>query len=89
MAVTGDKTRVVKMTAAADEITGKRILQAIVWNKPSTAGHNLFIEDSAGNRILEFSGLANRSEFLLMCDLPVDGIKVHTIQSGTVLFYLA
>jgi hypothetical protein len=85
MAVTQAGTRVIKMTAAADEITGSRVLQAITWTKPTTNGHNLFVEDSAGNRILEAGNLNNVSQRFLFCDLPVDGLKIHTIQSGTIL----
>jgi hypothetical protein len=90
MAVTGDKTRVIKMTAALDALTGKKVIQSIRWIKATTGGHNLEVTDTAGNTILLASASgANVTEYYDMHCLPVEGIIVATMQSGTLVVQVA
>jgi hypothetical protein len=91
MAVTQSTTDYIKLGAAADSITGKKFVKKILWSGPTTAGHQLVLQDAAGNTFVDVKcGLANESVQLdfNVTSLRIDGCTVQTMGSGSVFLYL-
>lgn len=88
MAVSQVSSNVIKMTAAADSITGKKLVSYIRWVGATTAGHSLVVKDAAGNEIMK--SVADGNYFI---DIqPVfqvkDGVVATTMQSGELYVYV-
>lgn len=91
MAVTQSTKRVVKMTAAADALSGRSILRGLVWVGPTTAGHILTVSDSdTGEIFSSVCSAANQGDQLLLptMGMPVYNLTVTTMTSGYLLVYL-
>lgn len=87
MAVT-NAIGIIKMTAAADAVTGKMKIDFIRWVGATTAGHSLVLKDTAGNTI--FESVADGANFIDVHRVPivVDGVDLDTMGSGTLYLYL-
>lgn len=87
MAVTGELIGIIKMTAAADAVTGKMKIDYIRWVGGTTAGHQCILHDTAGNTI--FESVADGDNFIDVHAVPkvVDGIDLDTMGSGTLYIY--
>ncbi|MGQ9610929.1 MAG: hypothetical protein ACUVWN_16655 [bacterium] len=85
MAVSQQSTSVIKMTAQGDEVTEKNLaVNYLYWISPSaTAGHTLLVTDSAGNEI--YADVADGANYKQLYPIKnnIDGIKIQTMQSGT------
>ncbi len=90
MAVTQDKTDVIKFSAAADAVTGRMYIKKMVWDNPTTVGNAISITDTAGT-IVWSSTCAVAKETLTQDFVPplrVDGLIVATMTTGTFFAYL-
>jgi len=88
MAVTGSLTNIIEFTAAADAVTGLKLLVSIRWSGATTAGHQCVVSDSAGNVV--FRSEANGANFIdgwVFDRKTVDGLVITTLGSGTVTAY--
>ncbi len=84
MAVTQENMPVVKMTGAADALTGAVDVNYLHWvSKGATAGDDLLVQDADDNTIWEdvADGAYFSKQFVLKH--PVNGLKVTTLDSGT------
>ena len=89
MAVGQSGERVVTMTAAADAITGTKIVESMRWIGV-TAGDDLVVDDSAGNIIWVAKAETNNfTDAITFGPQQFDGVVVDTIDSGTLYVYLA
>jgi hypothetical protein len=90
MAVTRDtKNGIVKMTAAADEVTGQLPVQFIYWYaKGATAGDDLLVTDSADNEIYADAATEANYTRIFPVNRWVYGIKVATLDHGYIVVML-
>jgi len=91
MAVTGEKTRVIRFGAAADAVTGKKYVTGFNWSG-GQAGDSLVVTDTANNVLWESKCGTNDNDSQIMFNEPqlvADGIKVATMGHGVLLAYLA
>jgi len=88
MAVTGEVRGVVKMTAAADAITGRKFVTMLRWVNATAADQELSVTDTTGNVLWE--SVADGANFIDAHPLfkMVDGIIVATMGSGTFYAYI-
>ena len=93
MAVTQSATDVIRFGAAADAVTGLKLVQKFVWVGPTTAGHKLIITDTAGVVFLEWQACVADAGGTIDIDYHqksarMEGIIVTTMGSGKVDVYL-
>lgn len=88
MAITGQGTRTLKMTAAADAVTGRFKVLGIRWVGATTAGHTVVIKDVDGNIV--WASVADAANFLdeSIIEQWRDGITVDTLGSGIIYINL-
>jgi len=77
----------VKCTAASDEVTGQFRVTTVRWVGGTTAGHTCEITDSDDKVV--FSSTADGANFIDIHPLfrQMNGIKVATLDSGTIYLY--
>jgi hypothetical protein len=75
---------VIIMAAEADAITGLHKIRNINWIKPTTAGHDLSITDTAGKVICKMTTAVNNQDQTREIRQWHDGIIVAVLDSGTV-----
>lgn len=89
MAVGQAGERVVTMTAAADEIEGTKIVEQLRWTGV-TAADDLKVVDSADNIVWETVAESNNyTDVIVFGPSMFEGLKIETIDSGTLYVYLA
>lgn len=88
MAVTGQSIGIIRMSAAADAVTGKMKIDYIRWVGGTTAGHQCILKDTDGNTL--FDSVADGAHFVDVHAIPmiVDGIDLDTLDSGILYIYL-
>lgn len=88
MAVTNNGNRI-KFGAAADAVTGRHKIQAILLDH--TAAANCVIKDTGDKEIITMRNTTGTlSEVVYFpCGLWVDGIKVTTLSAGAVTVFTA
>ncbi len=90
MAVTQEKTAVVKFSTVGDAITGNINVNFIEWHsKTAAADDDLVITDTAGNIL--WVDTADGIDYKNFCPLKntVNGIIILTMDSGEVFVYKA
>jgi hypothetical protein len=87
MAVTNNGNRIV-LGAAADAVTGRMKIQAIVLDH--TAAITCVLQDTASKEIASFRTTATElsKQLTFPCGLWVEGIKASTLSAGQVTIYL-
>ena len=88
MAITGQGTRTLKMTAAADAITGRFKIVGVRWVGATTAGHTAVIKDVDGNIVWASIADAANFETETLLDQWRDGITLDTLGSGIIYINL-
>ena len=90
MAVTQSTSIVIKMSAAADAVTGIINVNFLLWHSPTAnAGDTLLVKDAAGNVL--WADNADGTYYKNFCPLKnrVNGITITTMTSGTLYVYKA
>lgn len=91
MAVTQASKRIVKLTAAADVLSGREMLRGIAWVGPGAVGDSLVISDSGTGEIFSSKCSAiNQGDQIMFPTQAylVNNLTVTTLTSGYVLVYL-
>ncbi len=90
MAVTLESTGRPLFAAAADAVTGKKIVSHFRWYDVTAAGDDLIITDTAGNQIVACTAPTADYETILPLEgvhQQVDGIIAATMDSGKLQAY--
>lgn len=87
MAVTQSTSSVIKLTAAADAISGTLYVDRIRWVGATTAAHALVVSDAAGT--IYVHSVANAANFIedIEVECNMAGVVITTLGSGTVYLY--
>jgi hypothetical protein len=81
---------VVERTTPGTFITGKIIVDKIVWSSPTTQGHDLKISDDNQTFFEDVAfnvGAGSRESLPMAFGGIADNLKVDTIDSGKVILY--
>ena len=65
-------------------------INKVVWESPTTDGHTIDVTDNSGHKIFSTTALAGGTGITYERDLneTFSGLKVVTIQSGTLYVYI-
>ena len=67
----------------------KLCINKIVWENPTTDGHNCTIQDAAGNQLVKFDpAIATYNQSFEFNDMWVTGLIVPILDSGNLYIYL-
>lgn len=75
---------------AATIISRPVFVHRMVWESPTTAAHTLDVTDNAGHKLFAKTAIAGGTGIAYEREIgaSVSGIKVVTIQSGTLYIYI-
>jgi len=86
MAVTyGAEGKIIEFGAQADAVTGMVYVKCVEWIKATTAGHDLVVQNTASKTIAKSTCDTNNQDIVKYVNQWVEGIKISTLDSGTVL----
>ena len=87
---TGDKVIHISSTPTGVEtiFADRRFIALIVWYKPTTAGHDLYILNGTDKPWLGFTtGTNNKSEIPLPVGRYIGGMKISQLDSGELFIH--
>ena len=79
-----------KLDTAAVITTRPVFIKRIIWDSPTTAEHDIVIQDNAGGKIWEMKAIAAGTGIVYKQDveLSVGGFNLATLDSGTVYVHI-